>query len=343
MMLKSIRIYGLFDEYNYDVELSNGLITFFHSQNGFGKSTIMRLIYNVLSGNLEEVKISPFERIDLGFDDDTALIVENDSGDLLVQMQKNEVTEPITEQDLKNIFKVIYLSPERLALNQDGCMVPALNVYLSELYEKRKYAGDHCELVPVPKKGRKEYTDSELEFWCKDLKAKLEFIKQAGFEPDMPPSYRFPPTRYEIMEYREEYTDLAFSIKDYVDRFYNLAESLIVYMDILNNLFVNKSIGINEGGFLVATMDNGVPIPLDKLSSGEKQILVIFFVLLFHAEKGSLVMVDEPEMSLHISWQQQIGKTFIDIARLRSLHIIVATHSPQIIHDNWDLAEELVP
>jgi len=70
-------------------------------------------------------------------------------------------------------------------------------------------------------------------------------------------------------------------------------------------------------------------------------LMVIFYNLLFHASPGSLVVIDEPEISLHISWQQKMGSILIDIARLRDLQMIVATHSPQIVHDKWDMANEL--
>ena len=67
----------------------------------------------------------------------------------------------------------------------------------------------------------------------------------------------------------------------------------------------------------------------------------MFYNLLFHTEPGSIVIVDEPEISLHVSWQQRIGALFSDICRVRNIQIIVATHSPQIIHDMWDYAVEL--
>jgi len=341
MMLRSITVYKLFDEYDYTVELSDRNLTFIHSQNGFGKSTLMKLVDNVLEGQVEEVSNIMFERLDLGFDDDTNLIVENTNGELLIQMQKNEVGEEMTVEELRNILKVTYIPPERSTLREGDCLVPALKEYMEELSEKMKGAYEGSGLVSVPMDCRKSYQDDELEFWCKDLKAKLDFIKQAGFEPDMPPSYRFPPTRYEIMEYRQDYLDLAYSVEEYVNRYYVFAESIIVFMDIVNGIFVNKNIFVNESGLFSARMDNGITLPISKLSSGEKQILIIFYRLLFQTDVGSLAIIDEPEISLHISWQQQMGKILMDLAKLRKLHIIIATHSPQIIHDCWDQAVEL--
>ena len=340
-MLKSFSIYGLFGEYNYDVNLSDGYVTFIHSLNGYGKSTLMRLISDVLKGNIDEVKSINFERLDLRFSDGTVLIVENDGESPLIQAQKNEIEEVISVEGLREIMEVLYISPDRTTISSCNELKPALRTYMIALAEKLRSAKENNRLVSIPKKGRKEYTDAELEFWCKDLKAKLDFIKRAGMEPDMPAGYRFPPPRFEIMSYRQEYEDLAFSVEEYVNRYYELAESAIIYTDIINDLFINKSVFINESSIMSVRMNNGVALSLDKLSSGERQVLIMFYLLLFETNQGSLVIIDEPEISLHVAWQQRLGKTFSDIARLRGLHVIVATHSPQVIHDNWDMSVEL--
>ncbi|MDR2845709.1 MAG: AAA family ATPase [Candidatus Methanoplasma sp.] len=341
MMLRSFAVYGLFNEYNYDVPLSDGNLTFIHSQNGFGKSTIMKLIYNALTGDLDSMRDVLFERLDLRFDDGSCMIIENNGEDLLVQMQKNEVEEDITAEDMRKILNTVYVSPLRQVVSCDGNVTSAAVTLLKGLSEKMGAASEERDL-PRPKKGAlTDLSDEELEFKSKDLKARLEFIRQAGIEPIMPSGHRFPPTRFEIMEYRKVYEDLASSVETYVDRYYTLAESIVVYIDIINSLFINKEIFINEMSGLNVRMKNGTAIPINKLSSGEEQLLVIFYRLLFQTDAGSLAIIDEPEISLHVSWQQRIGSIFSDIARLRSLQVIVATHSPQIIHDSWDLAAEL--
>ena len=340
-MLKGFSIYGLFGEYNYEVNLSDGYITFIHSLNGLGKSTIMKLIADILKGNIKEIKSIHFERMDLKFDDGTALIVENDGEAPFIQAQKNELEEEIGPEEMKKILDVLYISPYRSTLKQGDCLKPSLNLYMERLRDKLRAAKEDSKLAEVSKYGRKQYTDAELEFWCKDLKAKLDFIKRSGIEPDMPPRFRFPPTRFEIMSHRQEYEDLAFSVEEYVKRYFELSESAIVYLDIINDLLIKKSVYINERSILNVRMDNGSGLPLDKLSSGEKQLLIMFYLFLFEAKHNSLVIVDEPEISLHVAWQHSLGKTFSDIAKLRDLHVIVATHSPQVIHDKWDLSVEL--
>ena len=69
------------------------------------------------------------------------------------------------------------------------------------------------------------------------------------------------------------------------------------------------------------------------LSSGEKQLLVIMMTTLVQDMNPCVLLMDEPEISLHIEWQQQL------IQRVRSLNpnvqIIMTTHSPALIMDGW--------
>jgi predicted ATP-binding protein involved in virulence len=56
---------------------------------------------------------------------------------------------------------------------------------------------------------------------------------------------------------------------------------------------------------------------------------------------NSLILIDEPELSLHILWQQEFLRDLEEIIKIAGLDFLIATHSPQIIHDRWDLAVEL--
>ncbi len=70
-----------------------------------------------------------------------------------------------------------------------------------------------------------------------------------------------------------------------------------------------------------------------KLSSGEKQMLVILLTVLVQDNKHCVLFMDEPEASLHIEWQQKL------IAIIRELNpnvqIILTTHSPAVIMEGW--------
>lgn len=342
MKLTKIIVYGLFGEYDYELSLCKEGLTYVHSPNGMGKSTLMRLVSETLDGNLEEVRTTPFDRLDFFFDDASYLIVENYNQELKVQISRNEVEEEISPDELVKILPCTYISPERIYMQDEkGNFVPCVSIYMKQFSEALASAIADVHLREIPDDGKK-VSDAEVENLFRDLIARMDFIKQAGLEPEMPSGYRVPPSRYEISQYPDDYRALARSLKDWCDRYYRFAESVVVYKDIINSVFEDKTVEFNEFGFLEARLDrSGIVVPVDKFSSGEKQILLIFYLLLFKAASGSLVILDEPEVSLHVSWQQRLGKIFSDISRVRDLTMIVATHAPAVIHDSWDQAVEL--
>jgi predicted ATP-binding protein involved in virulence len=89
------------------------------------------------------------------------------------------------------------------------------------------------------------------------------------------------------------------------------------------------------------TAATGETLSPTDLSSGEQHELVLLYELLFKVQKNSLVLIDEPELSLHVGWQAQFLKDLQDITKLADLDILMATHSPDIIQDRWDLTVEL--
>jgi ABC-type lipoprotein export system ATPase subunit len=124
--------------------------------------------------------------------------------------------------------------------------------------------------------------------------------------------------------------------------FDKLARKLELLMNIINRRFEHKRLVIDRNrGFLFRLSDGKILSP-DMLSSGEQHELVMYYELLFRSEPGSLILIDEPEISLHIMWQEQFLNDLLDIAGLNDLSVLMATHSPQIISDRWDLTVGLV-
>jgi len=87
----------------------------------------------------------------------------------------------------------------------------------------------------------------------------------------------------------------------------------------------------------------GAPLPLHRLSSGEQHQLVLLHELLFDLEPGTLVLIDEPELSLHISWQETLLPELLEVARTAQLDVVLATHSPYIIGERDDLMVQIGP
>ena len=109
---------------------------------------------------------------------------------------------------------------------------------------------------------------------------------------------------------------------------------------IANARFLYKQVTVNTDGLEVAAMD-GSQLDLEMLSSGEQHELVLLYDLLFDIPDNSLILIDEPELSLHVAWQEEILSDLHEMAKLSNFRVLLATHSPQIIGDNWDLAVEL--
>lgn len=72
-------------------------------------------------------------------------------------------------------------------------------------------------------------------------------------------------------------------------------------------------------------------IPISQLSGGEKELITKAFRLYISDIKNTIILMDEPESSLHPNWQNRILKIYEDFAKENNNQIIIATHSPHII------------
>ena len=144
------------------------------------------------------------------------------------------------------------------------------------------------------------------------------------------------------LEFKEEF---AKALKIYFDDFdvkYQIYENFInqleLFTDIINDKLNFKEIAISreEGIFIKDTDFKGKHISLSQLSSGEKQEIILFYKLLFETPENTLLLIDEPEISLHIAWQKKFMDDLYKIIKFKKLNVIVATHSPQIINNHWE-------
>ena len=101
------------------------------------------------------------------------------------------------------------------------------------------------------------------------------------------------------------------------------------------------SLDVDKGYELRTAADT--PLPLRALSSGEQQWLVMLHELLFDVKPNTLVLIDEPELSLHIEWQQTLLPELLNVAKANYLHFVLATPSPYIIGERDDLMVRVGP
>lgn len=113
--------------------------------------------------------------------------------------------------------------------------------------------------------------------------------------------------------------------------------------EIIGSRFLYKKLSVNkEKGFeIIPTYGDNQKLRPSDLSSGEQHELVLLYRLLFKTTPNSLVMIDEPELSLHVGWQMEFLKDLSEITKLSNFQVLIATHSPEIIDDKWDLTVKL--
>ena len=70
-----------------------------------------------------------------------------------------------------------------------------------------------------------------------------------------------------------------------------------------------------------------------QLSSGEKQMLVILLTVLIEDQKPYVLFMDEPEVSLHVDWQQRLIDIIMELNP--NVQIILSTHAPAVIMNGW--------
>ena len=78
------------------------------------------------------------------------------------------------------------------------------------------------------------------------------------------------------------------------------------------------------------------------LSSGEKQILILFTYIKFNNQLGKIFIIDEPELSLHPKWQENFLEGIKTIMP-KNTQLLFATHSPSIVGKNKSYCKILLP
>lgn len=122
----------------------------------------------------------------------------------------------------------------------------------------------------------------------------------------------------------------------------SLSSAINLFRKLIDNSFNNKKIKFSkEYGFrFITTYSNSEILP-QNLSSGEQHELVMFYDLIFNTSEKTLILIDEPELSLHIKWQLSYVDELLEIINITGFSAVLATHSPQIIHDKWDFTVSL--
>lgn len=254
-------------------------------------------------------------------------------------------------QDIINSIDIHLIESQRLLnISEDNEMIPSVNAYAKELaeniQEKLAEYGTLSQSLDrtfpvrlVQKVSTNSLTNDQLVKKLDAVENKRKHLINAGLLD------KDENTNFQISEQIDENIKQVLSvyIEDVEKKlavFDNLSQRIELMKKIINQRFSYKEINIDkEKGFIFTSNDNS--LSPEKLSSGEQHELVMLYELLFKVKPNSLILIDEPELSLHVEWQINFIKDLKEITKIANIDILLATHSPGIIHDRWDLTVEL--
>jgi len=126
-------------------------------------------------------------------------------------------------------------------------------------------------------------------------------------------------------------------------RFFKDLES---YLNAVNHFLVDKKLVFEKKNddsieptfcfkYLNTSPNESLIDDIQSLSSGEHQILAFIYACYFAKDK--IILIDEPETSLHIDWQRDL----LDSISQYSHQFIICTHSPSVPADYSDYLKKL--
>jgi predicted ATP-dependent endonuclease of OLD family len=133
-------------------------------------------------------------------------------------------------------------------------------------------------------------------------------------------------------------TDLIEIIDTHKSKMDKVFAPITMFLDSVNSFYkdTGKELTLDSVGQLGIKRPDGKTAPIEALSSGERQLLIIFAHLIFneYGSRSNIFIIDEPELSLHLIWQEQFVEKAIKVSP--STQLILATHSPEIVGEYKD-------
>ncbi len=182
---------------------------------------------------------------------------------------------------------------------------------------------------------------NELSQTLKKVEERRSEIVEAGLLPQKhEKSLTLPRAESVNDSHRNVLTVYVQDAKEKLGVFDDLYARVKTFLRIANTRLLYKQVSVSQEGMKITT-SNGSDLRPELLSSGEQHQIVLLFDLLFETKKNSLILIDEPELSLHVAWQREVLADLQELAELSDFRALLATHSPQIIGPQWDLTVEL--
>lgn len=264
------------------------------------------------------------------------------------QMEKNKVKMIKTQRlitpnglkrDIPSIYTVKNYSNELVKLMQE------------EMNNAGQGGADIDRTFPVRllkfMKGHKTYNPSELFQDLNELDAYRHKLSSVGLLPEVDANNADDALIRELDKLDKNMLSVMhLYVKDSrekLKKYDSIYNKVSILRDIINTRFRHKKLYIDskKGFVFLSSYNKEEEIPVEKLSSGEQNELVLFYELLFKCDTKDLILIDEPEISLHLAWLQAMIGDLQRITKENGASLLIATHSPDFVGDNYDLVQNL--
>ncbi len=371
-MLQSVYIENLFGLYTYNLMMEsneNDTIRFVTGPNGYGKTTILNALDCLYNGNFKGLSHIAFDILRLDFDNDIAVNVKQtryyenqDNVDSDEQNFSKVILDVEFKSEGKNLSSVrwdsskgklriknepalLYLSSHPIYYIKDKRLkknkgITTVLANADEMREKLKSLSANIGRALQVSLNSSEDSISETEYNAtkERIKDDLDVITFCGLlDKDVLPIYDIEKAGY-LKFMSETLSSQIKANKEFIDRV-KCFRSIIESCELADKrLQLSPDYGYR---FVLDNADKTILFS-DSLSSGEQHTLIVFYELLFKVPDASLVLIDEPEISLHVMWQMLFLKNLRKITSLRkNMQCIVCTHSPEIFDMNFDKTVDL--
>lgn len=216
--------------------------------------------------------------------------------------------------ELENFQKTVFLS----MLYRKGGKAFFSTAKDIDLGEEKEALRGIFEQFNVPEKDFKGRLDAHFDALAK-AKKKLESTEQVALST----------ADISVLIGTERIDDIVDEWTKLLERRRRIFRPRDRFLEIVNSMMQRKTFDVDDQNELRITTQSGKNLPIYRLSSGEKQLLIVLGEALLQENGTWVYIADEPELSLHVRWQESL------VHNLRALNensqILFATHSPDVV------------
>lgn len=312
MKINSIKIEKLYGKYDFYWELNKD-VNILAGDNGSYKTTLLKILASMCepdnfadSLNVKSVVMDMTGDVVIkyrSFHDSLLRLKKESENDELLKELATKVSSDLKTGEDKSLAELT-LNASIIALRKANSKISA-----AAYKESRKY--NLIATFDVPSKNDKgsvldqqlDALESDYAYYLSDLSKQLsEMIMKTG--------------KVDMSDMKKIYAQNE------------------LFINIVNKAFKNTGKVVDtEQSKLQFKIGEDVLENNKRLSSGEKQFLIVMLTVLLQRKEESILIMDEPEISMHLDWQRSL------LTNIKALNpncqIILATHSPGVIMDGW--------